>query len=85
MELSTALGLALICPIHGLAAFRREWNGDDGTLGPGLRFEASNDVGNLLRHAIAIVSLITSPLRQEPLVVFFLSVLPAHVLLRVKV
>eukprot|EP00490_Sorites_sp_Unknown_P023964 CAMPEP_0114694386 /NCGR_PEP_ID=MMETSP0191-20121206/70114_1 /TAXON_ID=126664 /ORGANISM="Sorites sp." /LENGTH=169 /DNA_ID=CAMNT_0001989193 /DNA_START=125 /DNA_END=631 /DNA_ORIENTATION=+ len=85
VKFSTALGLALIRPIHSLAAFRGKWNGDDGSFGPWLRFEARNDIGNLLLHAIAIVSLITSPLGHEPLVILFLAVLPAHVFLGVKV
>mmetsp|Transcript_24405 Transcript_24405/g.69377 ORF Transcript_24405/g.69377 Transcript_24405/m.69377 type:complete len:230 (+) Transcript_24405:194-883(+) len=84
VELTAALGLTLIVPVHHLAAFGGERDRDDSSLRPRLGAQTIDDVVDLLLHAVAVISLVTSTRWEHPLVEFLLGVLPTHVFLRVE-
>eukprot|EP00408_Alexandrium_pacificum_P063918 CAMPEP_0171176968 /NCGR_PEP_ID=MMETSP0790-20130122/12003_1 /TAXON_ID=2925 /ORGANISM="Alexandrium catenella, Strain OF101" /LENGTH=250 /DNA_ID=CAMNT_0011641863 /DNA_START=47 /DNA_END=799 /DNA_ORIENTATION=+ len=84
VELSAALGLALIRPVDGLAALEEKGMGITARLDLGSVSEALNHVRNLLLHPVPVVALLPSPLRHVPAVVLLLRVRPPHVLLRVE-
>jgi len=85
MKLTTTLVLALILPINIHASLHRKRDRNNGTLAKRLRLQTINDIGDLLFHALSIVTLSTSSFGQLPLIIFFLSIVPAHILLCVIV
>mmetsp|Transcript_139057 Transcript_139057/g.444080 ORF Transcript_139057/g.444080 Transcript_139057/m.444080 type:complete len:216 (-) Transcript_139057:13-660(-) len=68
VELTAALGLTLIMPVHRLAAFGGERDRDDSSLRPRLGAQTIDDVVDLLLHAVAVISLVTSTRWEHPLV-----------------
>ena len=68
-------------PIHSLASLTVQRNGNYRTLGQWLRSQAVNDVGNLLLHTLAIITLSTTSLVELPLLTFLLGVVPTHIFL----
>ena len=81
MEFTAALVLALVGPIHRLTSLTIKRDGDHRTLRQWLRSQTINDVGNLLLHTLAIITLSTASLVELPLLAFLLGVVPAHIFL----
>lgn len=85
VQLSAALILSLVGPIDHFAPLAIERNWDHGPFRERFRPEAVDHVGNLLLHALAVVSLRSTSLGHLPRIVILLGVVPTHVFLGVVV